>query len=128
MLTLLPTYCACLLLLPQEDKEGTDLGVLKNVMAHNWVEPSKRERKRVLNYSEAEYFKQVSTAVALQGAISVAAVMSRLCQGIADVPAASCLLGFHMFLQTCPPSHCLTCSLPCPPSNLFPAGAEVGQV
>jgi hypothetical protein len=37
----------------------TDLGVLKNVMAHNWVEPSKRERKRVLNYSEAEYYKQV---------------------------------------------------------------------
>jgi hypothetical protein len=33
--------------------------VLKNVMAHNWVEPSKRERKRVLNYSEAEYYKQV---------------------------------------------------------------------
>jgi hypothetical protein len=28
-------------------------------MAHNWVEPSKRERKRVLNYSEAEYYKQV---------------------------------------------------------------------
>lgn len=43
----------------QDDKEGTDLGVLKNVMAHNWVEPSKRERKRVLNYSEAEYYKQV---------------------------------------------------------------------
>ncbi|WIA10295.1 hypothetical protein OEZ86_000436 [Tetradesmus obliquus] len=42
----------------EEDKEGTDLGVLKNVMAHNWVEPSKRERKRVLNYSEAEYYKQ----------------------------------------------------------------------
>jgi hypothetical protein len=36
-----------------------DLGVLKNVMAHNWVEPSKRERKRVLNYSEADYYKQV---------------------------------------------------------------------
>jgi hypothetical protein len=51
-----------LLLLPQEDKEGTDLGVLKNVMAHNWVEPSKRERKRVLNYSEAEYYKQVRGA------------------------------------------------------------------
>lgn len=43
----------------QEDKEMPDLGVLKNVMAHNWVEPSKRERKRVLNYSEAEYYKQV---------------------------------------------------------------------
>jgi hypothetical protein len=36
-----------------------DLGVLKNVMAHNWVEPSKRERKRVLNYNETEYYKQV---------------------------------------------------------------------
>lgn len=43
----------------QEDKEVPDLGVLKNVMAHNWVEPSKRERKRVLNYSEADYYKQV---------------------------------------------------------------------
>jgi hypothetical protein len=43
----------------QEDKELPELGVLKNVMAHNWVEPSKRERKRVLNYSEAEYYKQV---------------------------------------------------------------------
>lgn len=42
----------------EEDKEMPDLGVLKNVMAHNWVEPSKRERKRVLNYSEAEYYKQ----------------------------------------------------------------------
>lgn len=41
----------------------TDLGVLKNVMAHNWVEPSKRERKRVLNYSEAEYYKQVGGCV-----------------------------------------------------------------
>lgn len=36
-----------------------DLGVLKNVMAHNWVEPSKRERKRVLSYNETEYYKQV---------------------------------------------------------------------
>jgi hypothetical protein len=44
----------------QEEKEALpDLGVLKNVMAHNWVEPSKRERKRVLNYNEADYFKQV---------------------------------------------------------------------
>ena len=43
----------------QDEKEGTDLGVLKNVMAHNWIEPSKRERKRVLNYSEADYYKQV---------------------------------------------------------------------
>eukprot|EP00775_Hariotina_reticulata_P010968 gene10968-11123_t len=42
----------------EEDKDNTDLGVLKNVMAHNWVEPSKRERKRVLNYSETEYYKQ----------------------------------------------------------------------
>eukprot|EP00879_Flechtneria_rotunda_P001459 GHRR01001613.1.p1 GENE.GHRR01001613.1~~GHRR01001613.1.p1 ORF type:complete len:1090 (+),score=452.35 GHRR01001613.1:198-3467(+) len=41
-----------------DDDDKTDLGVLKNVMAHNWVEPSKRERKRVLNYSEAEYYKQ----------------------------------------------------------------------
>eukprot|EP00878_Enallax_costatus_P003452 GHUV01003663.1.p1 GENE.GHUV01003663.1~~GHUV01003663.1.p1 ORF type:complete len:1042 (+),score=456.73 GHUV01003663.1:458-3583(+) len=42
----------------EDEKEGTDLGMLKNVMAHNWVEPSKRERKRVLNYSEADYYKQ----------------------------------------------------------------------
>lgn len=49
----------------QDDQQGTDLGVLKNVMAHNWVEPSKRERKRVLNYSEAEYYKQVGYHYAL---------------------------------------------------------------
>jgi hypothetical protein len=52
-------FLRLLLLLLQEDKDNTDLGVLKNVMAHNWVEPSKRERKRVLNYSETEYYKQV---------------------------------------------------------------------
>ncbi len=46
----------------QDEKEGVpDLGVLKNVMAHNWVEPSKRERKRVPNYSEAEYYRQVGS-------------------------------------------------------------------
>ena len=44
-----------------EEKEG-DLNTLKAIMAHNWVEPSKRERKRVLNYSESEYYKQVSVA------------------------------------------------------------------
>lgn len=50
----------------QDDNDKTDLGVLKNVMAHNWVEPSKRERKRVLNYSETEYYKQVGAAAAVQ--------------------------------------------------------------
>lgn len=54
----------------QDDKEGTDLGVLKNVMAHNWVEPAKRERKRVLSYSETEYYKQArATACMRQGAM-----------------------------------------------------------
>lgn len=43
----------------QDDKDdGKDIGTLKQLMAHNWVEPTKRERKRVLNYSEADYYKQ----------------------------------------------------------------------
>lgn len=35
-----------------------DVGALKQVIASNWVD-TKRERKRVANYNEAEYFKQV---------------------------------------------------------------------
>ncbi len=43
----------------QEDKAGgEEIGKIKQLMAHNWVEPSKRERKRVLNYNESEYYKQ----------------------------------------------------------------------
>ncbi len=34
--------------------EGLDL---KHIMGQHWIDPPKRERKRVHNYSEAEYFK-----------------------------------------------------------------------
>jgi hypothetical protein len=96
----------------QEDKEGTDLGVLKNVMAHNWVEPSKRERKRVLNYSEAEYYKQVRPAVVpCSGSFSQPAV----CRHAVALPYASscCHCPWFMYaaytLSCCQPiCHC-TC-------------------
>lgn len=70
---------------PQEDKELPELGVLKNVMAHNWVEPSKRERKRVLNYSEAEYYKQV------RGQRREGRAGARLQQPLDLQPIVSCL-------------------------------------
>jgi len=31
---------------------------LKAIISNNWVDPPKRERRRVLNYSETEYYKQ----------------------------------------------------------------------
>jgi SWI/SNF-related matrix-associated actin-dependent regulator of chromatin subfamily A member 5 len=37
----------------QEKEKGVDL---KKLIADNWIEPPKRERKR--NYSEAEYYRQ----------------------------------------------------------------------
>ena len=43
----------------QKEEEGVpDLGSLKQIMASNWIE-TKRERKRVANYNEAELYKQV---------------------------------------------------------------------
>ena len=42
----------------KEDDAVADIGNLKQIVASNWVE-TKRERKRVANYNEAEYFKQV---------------------------------------------------------------------
>lgn len=43
----------------KEEEDGGDLGTLKAMMAANWVEPSKRERKRIITYNEADYFKTV---------------------------------------------------------------------
>lgn len=42
------------------DAKG-DIGTLKNIMAANWVD-TKRERKRVANYSESEYYKNAMKA------------------------------------------------------------------
>lgn len=42
-----------------EDKGTIDGASLKAIMSTNWVDPPKRERKRVHNYSEQEYFRQV---------------------------------------------------------------------
>ena len=38
----------------QFNAEGINL---KQVIGANWIDPPKRERKRVLNYSESEYYK-----------------------------------------------------------------------
>lgn len=46
----------------KEEEDGGDLGTLKAMMAANWVEPSKRERKRIITYNEADYFKTVRRA------------------------------------------------------------------
>eukprot|EP00798_Chlamydomonas_sp_ICE-L_P018353 gene18353-24818_t len=43
-----------------EDKDGefmVDGLNLKQAIANNWIDPPKRERKRVLNYSESEYYR-----------------------------------------------------------------------
>lgn len=55
---------------------------MKNVMAHNWVEPSKRERKRVLNYSEAEYYKQVLRNCVIMGEVWPSVCSTRPCCGL----------------------------------------------
>lgn len=38
----------------EEEEPGLDL---KTIIGHNWVDPPKRERKRVANYNEADYYK-----------------------------------------------------------------------
>jgi SWI/SNF-related matrix-associated actin-dependent regulator of chromatin subfamily A member 5 len=44
----------------ENEEEGTIDGPnLKAIMSTNWVDPPKRERKRVNNYNESEYYRQV---------------------------------------------------------------------
>ena len=43
----------------EEDNLPPPAGMgLKAIISNNWVDPPKRERRRVLNYSETEYYKQ----------------------------------------------------------------------
>lgn len=41
-----------------EDDNAADGRDYKAMIGHNWVDPPKRERKRVINYAENEYFRQ----------------------------------------------------------------------
>eukprot|EP00951_Prasinocladus_malaysianus_P046812 scaffold647960_cov46-Prasinocladus_malaysianus.AAC.1 len=45
---------------PKADMEALNL---KAIMSNNWVDPPKRERKRVHNYSEQEYYRQVLSSL-----------------------------------------------------------------
>ena len=42
----------------EDDTEAIQALNLKAIMSNNWVDPPKRERKRVHNYSEQEYYRQ----------------------------------------------------------------------
>ncbi|GMH40196.1 hypothetical protein BSKO_08100 [Bryopsis sp. KO-2023] len=42
----------------EEEEPVTNNVDLKAIIGNNWVDPPKRERKRVLNYSESDYYKQ----------------------------------------------------------------------
>uniref|UniRef100_A0A061QM65 SWI/SNF-related matrix-associated actin-dependent regulator of chromatin subfamily A member 5 n=1 Tax=Tetraselmis sp. GSL018 TaxID=582737 RepID=A0A061QM65_9CHLO len=42
----------------EEDKDTVDAPTLKAIMSSNWVDPPRRERKRIHNYSEQEYYRQ----------------------------------------------------------------------
>ncbi|KAK9820501.1 hypothetical protein WJX72_011031 [[Myrmecia] bisecta] len=41
-----------------EEEEQPDTTDYKALIGHNWIDPPKRERKRVVNYAENEFFRQ----------------------------------------------------------------------
>eukprot|EP01025_Chloroclados_australasicus_P061699 TRINITY_DN8110_c3_g1_i2.p1 TRINITY_DN8110_c3_g1~~TRINITY_DN8110_c3_g1_i2.p1 ORF type:complete len:1007 (+),score=121.42 TRINITY_DN8110_c3_g1_i2:328-3021(+) len=40
------------------DNDQSGAGILKSLVAENWVEPPRRQRQRITNYSETDYYRQ----------------------------------------------------------------------
>eukprot|EP01024_Parvocaulis_polyphysoides_P043035 TRINITY_DN3928_c0_g4_i1.p1 TRINITY_DN3928_c0_g4~~TRINITY_DN3928_c0_g4_i1.p1 ORF type:complete len:714 (+),score=99.52 TRINITY_DN3928_c0_g4_i1:319-2460(+) len=40
------------------NENPNDTGVLKSLVADNWIEPPRRQRQRITNYSESDYYRQ----------------------------------------------------------------------